>query len=466
MTICRYISLIFISVAVFAPLSSYSIEKLYLVSGSYLAPYAFESAKGIISIYDPVNRVLTNQFESYGGGSTASALAYFENSGSMQILNRLWDDTLVIYNLDGTIFRTFNFSDNALKSNRVEKIHSNGSSEFLAFPNCNALLSANDNTLQILSGYRNGKIALFDVASGSQIKEFGTQFSPESYGIMSFTLFADGDTVYLVAASCDNTVCVYNFQTAEKLYTFSGFTNWVTSVAVFKDSTGFNIVAGAQDATIRCWNIGTQQLRYVINNKNFYSGTIDIGQKAWVYGLVLFKANDSQILISPIANNSDVVLFDAQTGAYVKTLPGNTSWVSDLRPYKNKQGKAMLVGASEDGFLRVWDVNAGVQIHNLCTAGDYGYSPRNICLYSQENNMMCAAALGGFYGPIMPGAVVTFNLETGAGLWCYQSETWMNGIASYMQKFEDKKFSAISHDSVIGGRIPMWNLDDIQVISV
>jgi|GEM_PF-2091616 len=466
----RYVSLLILVATFFIVHAHLEEEKKYIVSGCYQYKDESESQfyhPGTIFVLDINNQKLINQFKTLNE-NTCGGLAYFEYAGAMRILARLWDEAIVIYNLDGSIFKTFQLPLSEIVSGTlflaVADVAPFASIPSL-FPTAVNILRSDDDSLHILVGYRCGKIAVWDVNTGEYRCFDGNQSSEEkSYGITAFSLFADNGVVYVAAASCDGSVCIYNFKTGKKLETFTGFKNWVTSVAVFKDDTGFNVVAGAEDRTIQCWNIESGQQKYIIKTLDHYSeGAQVLPQSGQVEGFVLFKTG-SKIFLAAIANNLDVVIYDAQTGAWVKSLVGHTNYVTDLRVYQDKESnRTKLVSASYDATVRLWDFESGEQEHLFDQAE---LAVRNLCLFTDNNgHMCCAAALGSLQGA-ETGALGFIDLTNKTNSVGDSIGAWMQAVASCDQSFEPKSYVAISPNIPIGSYIGMDNLANIQVIDV
>lgn len=444
-------------------------EKKYIVFGCYECKRTEKKGgyyPGMISIYNYGSKlripVLVESFASYQRSTVYSA-AYFENNGEMQILTRLANKAIVIQKLDGSIFRTFELQPEDLQDEFGSEIGSD-----LLLPSSVALVRDIDGSLHILVGYRCGKIALWSVNTGEKKFFEGNQFQKMSYGITALSLFSDNSVIKVAAAGCDGSVCIYNFQTGEKLKTFIVSKNWVTSVAVFKDETGFNIVVGSKDGTIRCWNSNDpedQEPRYTINNRSYYVGPhFELNdprhQPGFVYGLNLFKMSNNQIAIAPIAINNDNVLFDAQNGDCVKILKGQTSPSTDIRVYRHNDNSIKLVSVS-NGFVNLWDVDSGSLEHTFET----GILGRNVCLFDQDGSKYCAVSFGDIQD-LLSSKIGFFNLETRQSCVSKKYSPWMNAVASFDQTFQDPRFVAVSPSCSIGSYIGMYNLANIQVIDV
>ncbi|MEO1561424.1 MAG: hypothetical protein AAFS12_18030, partial [Cyanobacteria bacterium J06632_19] len=71
--------------------------------------------------------------------------------------------------------------------------------------------------------------------------------------VLAVTVTPNGK--YLISASKDNTIKVWNFQTGEEFFTLSGHSDWVLTLAVTPDSK--QVISGSKDKTIKVWNLET-----------------------------------------------------------------------------------------------------------------------------------------------------------------------------------------------------------------
>ncbi len=465
-------ALFFILATFFVARAGLEEKKRYIVFGCYESKVYGKKCPdnpGMVSIYNYdsgiKNPVLVESFGSYQRSTVYSA-AYFENNGEMQILTRLCNNAVVIQKFDGSFFRKFELQSEDVQAEFASEFASEFDSALL-LPSSIALARDIDGSLHILVGYRCGKIVLWNVNTGEKRLFEGNQFRENSYGITALSLFSHNGVIKVAAASCDGSVCIYNFQTGGKLKTFTGFKNWVTSVAVFKDATGFNIVAGSNDGTIRCWNCDDredQDPRYIIDNRSYYTGphfepNDPRNQAGFVYGLNLFKMSNNRIAIAPIAINNDNVLFDAQTGHYIKALKGQFSPSTDIRVYRHNDNTIKLVSVC-NGFVNLWDVDSGSLEHTFET----DILGRNICLFAQDNCMHCAVSFGDIQN-LQSSKIGFFNLEKTHQYSVVKTyHPWMNAVASFDQKFQDSTFVAVSPSYSTGSYIGMYDLGDIQVV--
>lgn len=423
----------------------------YIICGSYAnfdpnQNPAFTS--GQIFVYNPTTGEQIQAFNSFDKHNV-QRIAYFNNKGSWQILYNTWCSSLIICDTDGSNVKNFAYSDDT--GNWA--------------PNCAALLNADDNNWQMLAGYTNGKIILWDVDSVQPLLIFsGDQFLEGAYGIMAFTLFSSGGITYVAAASCNGTVCIYDLATGQLSYTFFNPNSgeaWFTSVAVFQDDAGFNVIAGGMNGHICCWNINSQALIYNIDT-NSHPKTSSI-----IAGLVLLKNTNKQVLLVPYTYNIDSIqLFDAQTGLGGTNLPSGITNISDMRPYQSNDSIKLVVGFGDlKGSVQVWDIESTTLENQFTTSR----TSQNMCLYALGSSINCVT-VNGYENEKKEtfGTLSTFNVESQSGSIspCIDIPSILTSVTNNEQFFERKDLFAVSHDCIHGSRIPIFNLADIQCINV
>ncbi len=433
----------------------------YIVCGSY-ANLSNKTGltPGQVFVYDPATGTKVQSFNSFDGHNV-QRIAYFNNNSTWQIFYNTLEN-LVICNTDGSSAHIFAYSD---ATGRWA-------------PNCAALLKANNGSWQILAGYTNGQIILWDINSEQPLLIFnGNQFQQNAYGIMALTLFNDGGIIYVAAASCNGTVCIYNLATGQQCQTFynpnysnSDNSNWFTSVAIFQDDTGFNVIAGGSHGYICCWNIDSQELIYNVNVGNHPK------RSPIIPGLVLLKDTRGQLLIVPYTYSIDSIkIFNAQTGEVIAQLPSNIANISDMRPYRMGESTKLVVGLGNVlGTVQIWDIESQ-KLENTFTTGqlnDY-YAPiQNICLYALERSINGAIANGWVIEDASEsveyfGNLSTFGLNSQSGAIPPNMTTpFLTSVASNEQAFERKDLFAVSHDCIHGSRIPIFDLTHLESINV
>lgn len=185
---------------------------------------------------------------------------YFENNGTMQILARLDDPTIVIYNFNGTNCPNF----------FVAKIRISNINQFLWHVSKYISSFAQPRWLRwpyYRVGYRCGKIALWDIQTGLIVRV--KQYASPGYGITAFSLYVDEihkprDLICLAASSCDGTVCISGIlRQVQSSKHFQGLTigfHQLLFLRIMKVLTLFQFCKNNSMLDIK-----TEELKYTIN---------------------------------------------------------------------------------------------------------------------------------------------------------------------------------------------------------
>merc|ERR1712137_79485 len=128
---------------------------------------------------------------------------------------------------------------------------------------------------------------------------------------------------------------------------FATHTKRVNDVCFAPSSFSF-IVSASMDHTLKLWDLGT------FENTKTFSGH---------YGNVMavVVSHDDRYIASG-SSDKTIKFWDAATGNCIDTINAHTSWVDTLRFSKCSR---MLASASVDGEAKVWNTNNGVLLAHL-----------------------------------------------------------------------------------------------------
>ena len=177
------------------------------------------------------------------------------------------------------------------------------------------------------------------------------------------------DGQFIVSASDDNTLKIWDAETGREINTLRGHRDRVTACHYSPD--GQFIVSGSYDETIKIWD--TKTGREIMTFK---------GHEQPVRSC--HYAPDGQRIVSA-SDNKTIKLWDAKTGKEVKTLEGHTDWVQACHFSPN--GK-YLVSASDDKTLKIWDAKTGKEIKAL----EGHQSSVLACNYSPDGQKILSAS--------------------------------------------------------------------------
>ena len=273
-------------------------------------------------------------------------------SGSWDDTVHLWDVTTgtlentlkggIIFSPDGTTFVGVNENDTLQVGGMAFLQEHTGVVKSVAFSPAGATLA---------SGYKNGDILLWDVASGTLKNTL--KGHTDEVNIVVFS--PDGATLASVSASSsgiDTVVGLWDVATGTLKNTLEGHTSTVWSIVFSPD--GMTLASGSWDGTVRLWDVATGTLKNILEHTR--------GVRHAVFspdGLTLASGSD----------DGGVHLWDVATGTLKNTLKGhedvlivpdvfsmNSVWRVDFSP-----DGLTLASGYENGDVLLWDVATGTR---------------------------------------------------------------------------------------------------------
>ncbi len=150
------------------------------------------------------------------------------------------------------------------------------------------------------------------------------------------------DGTFVVSASRDRTIRIWDAATGAERATLVGHTDWVFACAVSPDNS--LVVSGGGDGTVRIWDASTgAECRTLA------------GRFGRVYGCAV--SPDGKTLVSANENGT-LTVWDATSGAELATLSGHADWVNACAFLPDGR---TVVSASNDNHLKLWDVATGTE---------------------------------------------------------------------------------------------------------
>ena len=168
--------------------------------------------------------------------------------------------------------------------------------------------------------------ALVRTLSGHTAEVYGCAISP--------------DGSFIVSASWDKTLRVWDAKTGAERLTLSGHTDMVAGCAISPD--GSFIVSASRDNTLKVWDAKTGAERLTL------SGHTDM-----VAGCAI--SADGSFIVSA-SRDKTLKVWDAKTGAERLTLSGHMGGVTGCAIGPDG---SFIVSASTDRTLKVWDIKTG-----------------------------------------------------------------------------------------------------------
>lgn len=252
---------------------------------------------------------------------------------------------------------------------------------------------------QVVVGDEGGVIHLWDVATGSTVRQFNGHtgyvrdvvFSPDERRIASVgsdgTLYLwdvnTGDTLLealspapLVSVSFtpdgqqiatgadDGTISLYNAESGELLNTLpgddpdtdaiEGHRSWVWGLDMHP--TEPLMLSAGRGGLVFLWDLETLEPRYIIELSNQMYDAI-------------FSADGSRFLTAGFDLN-DTRLWDTASGEPLVPLRGHTASVYNIAFGPDE---TTALSASQDNTLRLWDLETGAELHRFVGHSDYAF---------------------------------------------------------------------------------------------
>jgi uncharacterized protein with WD repeat len=192
----------------------------------------------------------------------------------------------------------------------------------------------------LAAGCENGKIILWDAASGREIQTL----QGHSSGVQSVAFSPDSHT--LASGSYDETIKLWDATSGTEIRTLLGHSNDVWSVAF--SPNGYNLVSGGRDGTIKIWDTANGIEIRTLQGHTSCMESVTFSPD----GHVLASGSDDQT----------IKMWDTASGTEIRTLQGHTNWVMSVA--FSPDGHT-LASCSLDNTIKLWDTASGTDIRTL-----------------------------------------------------------------------------------------------------
>mmetsp|Transcript_19048 Transcript_19048/g.21215 ORF Transcript_19048/g.21215 Transcript_19048/m.21215 type:complete len:627 (-) Transcript_19048:273-2153(-) len=182
---------------------------------------------------------------------------------------------------------------------------------------------------------------IFDTETGKKVHTFADG-NPSGGDLYIRSVCFSPDSKFLVTGAEDKTVKVWDIQTKTIRYTLEGHELDIYSLDFSSDGT--KIVSGSGDRKIKIWDMETGECLHTLGND-------EVGPKD---GVTSVSVNKAGTLVSAGSLDKIVRLWDARTGFFVDRYEGHEDSVYSVA--FSPDGKSLASG-SLDRSVNIWDLS-------------------------------------------------------------------------------------------------------------
>lgn len=214
-----------------------------------------------------------------------------------------------------------------------------------------------DGKLLASSSPEDTAIKLWDVGAGTELRTLKGRFSGvssmpfSSYGIASIVFSPDGKL--LASGNLDNTIKLWDVESASELHTLMGHAFGINSVALSPD--GKLLATGNLDHTVKLWEVGGRNGLRTLKGHSRYVNSVAFSP-------------DGKLLASASLDNT-IKLWDVSNGTELRTLkghsPGPVFFLGGVTSVAFSPDGKLLASGCTDKTVKLWDVNSGEDLRTL-----------------------------------------------------------------------------------------------------
>ncbi len=216
----------------------------------------------------------------------------------------------------------------------------------------------------LVSGYEDNAIRVWELSTGKAIHTFSGY--PDF--VRSVAISPDGK---LIAGVTSDVIKLGELSTGKEISTLSGHSGIIYSVTFSPD--GQMVASGAHDQTIRLWDLNTEQVIRTMSAPDLIDA-------------VRFSP-DGQFLASSDRDNT-IKLWNPNTGQQIRTLSGHSRKIPAVS--FSPDGK-LLASGSGDKTVKIWQIETGEVVRTLM--GHSGlFAGVNSVAFTPDGQMLASAS--------------------------------------------------------------------------
>ncbi len=195
-------------------------------------------------------------------------------------------------------------------------------------------VALSEDNSKIISGSWDGSAKVWDLNSGDQLSHHVFENS-SPYKIEFYK-----NDIYAFVANLDKTLNLYELDSKKIIREFVGHTNIIHGF----DYSEEQLISVSWDGTVKSWNVnsGLQDWRHHLKRPLYAVDINNQGEKVAVAG-------ETRV----------IHIYNSKDGHLLQKLEGHHASVTNLKFSANDQ---RLVSSSEDGMIKIWDLESGKEL--------------------------------------------------------------------------------------------------------
>ena len=189
----------------------------------------------------------------------------------------------------------------------------------------------------LVSASSDGTMKVWELATGKIVR------SLEGHSGAVYTVEFSPDGHFLASGGFDKTIKIWDFKTGKIIKTFRGHHNSVFKLLFSHD--GKRLASAGWDYVVKLWDL--EQSKELLTFKEHRSFVLSLD----------FSPNDSQIV--SCGGDEQIFIWEANTGKVVRNLQGHDRAVTDVK-FNHKMD--FLLSCGQDQSIRFWNLETGLLI--------------------------------------------------------------------------------------------------------